>query len=161
MKPVKLLILIIMLNGCVSVDLGPKKPTPALGIKAEPPHSPFVKVTAENVDAIWRNPKNGNAISYLSDCNDASDPSLSAIEQGVLSGLYPYTYWSQKEITYQWRGARRVQVKGQVDGVATLVDLLVFKRNNCIYVISYSGIEPAHTEDFSQFETFLQRFRAP
>ncbi len=78
-----------------------------------------------------------------------------------MSGLYPYSYQSQKDLVFQGRAARRVQVKGVVDGVPSIVDLLIFKRNNCIYILNYVGLEQYHGADEKQFEGFLERFQAP
>lgn len=161
MKAALCCILILMLGGCVSIDLGPKHPEHAAGVKFTPPPPPFIKAEGTNVDSIWRNPKNGNAISFLSDCGDTSDPSLKSIEQGVLSGLYPYTYTTQRDIYYEGRAGRRIQVQGTVDGVPSLVDLLIFKRNNCIYILTYVGLEQHHPSDQIRYEEFIERFHAP
>ena len=161
MKSALFCFLMVACTSCVSVELGPKHPARAVGVRYTPPPKPFTKASADNVDEIWRNSKNGNAISFLSECNDPADPSLHGIEQGVLSGLYPYTYIAQDDITYESRAARRVQVKGIVDGVPSLVDLLVFKRNNCIYILSYVGLEQQHKRDQKSFEDFISGFHAP
>src|ERR1700722_6628503 len=107
MKASKYCIMILGLCGCVSVSVATKKAVHATGVQFTPPEAPFEKATADNVDEIWRNPKNGNAISFLSDCGDDSDPSLPSIEAGVLSGLYPYSYQSQSDATFEGRAARR------------------------------------------------------
>jgi hypothetical protein len=151
----------VVSTGCVSVSLGPPHPTHSSGVRFTAPPKPFEKSSAENVDEIWRDPKNGNAISYLSECNDPADPTLHAIEQGVLSGLYPYTYISQEDTTYEGRAARRALVKGVVDGVPSLVDLLIFKRNNCLYILSYVGLEQHHHQQQKAFEDFIAGFHAP
>jgi len=157
----KISIAAFCLTGCISVSLSGDKHEKANGVKLQAPAAPFEKAKGDNVDEIWRNPKNGNAISYLSDCSDQSDPSLLSIEQGVLSGLNPYSYESQTELTFDGRGARKSRVKGTVDGVASVVDLLVFKRNNCIYILSYVGLQQKHSEDQQRFDTFMERFHAP
>lgn len=161
MKSALFSILIFVVTGCVSVALGPGKPSRSTGIRYNAPAKPFVKASADNVDEIWRNPSNGNAISFLSECNDPSDPTLHSIEQGVLSGLYPYSYTSQADTTFDGRAARQVQVKGIVDGVPSLVDLLIFKRNNCLYILSYVGLEKDHHRDRKAFEDFTSGFHAP
>jgi hypothetical protein len=154
-------IMMFTLTGCISVSLAPPKPTTSKGVKFDPPPAPFQKASAENVDAIFRNTKNGNAISFVSDCSDTTDPALTSIEQGVLMGLTPYTYESQTDTKFDGRSARRVKVKGTVDGVASTVDLLIFKRNSCIYILSYAGLEQHHAANQREFEAFLERFHAP
>jgi hypothetical protein len=161
MKSALLGILLFTCTSCVSVALGPGAPQRASGVRFSAPAKPFEKASAEHVDGTWRDSANGNAISYLSECNDPSDPTLHAIEQGVLSGLYPYSYVTQADTTYEGRAARRVQVKGIVDGVPSLVDLLIFKRNNCLYILSYVGLEQHHQRNQKAFEDFISGFHAP
>lgn len=161
MKAALIVIMFTVLSGCVSVELGSNKTQKAVGVKLSAPTAPFQKSTGDNVDAIWRNAGNANAISFISDCGDTSDPSLQSIEQGVLSGLYPYSYQSQKDLQFEGRAARRIQVEGQVDGVKSTVELLIFKRNSCIYILSYVGLAQHHSENQQQFEDFIQGFHAP
>jgi hypothetical protein len=61
----------------------------------------------------------------------------------------------------QEREGRRVHAAGKVDGVPTEIDLLAFKRNHCIYILSYVGVKKAFTEDRSAFTKFIEGFRAP
>ena len=161
MRAAQLFLMTIILGGCVSVHIAPPKAERSTGVKFEAPASPFTKAAADNVDGIWRNTKNGNAISYLSDCSDTSDPPLTSIEQGVLTGLNPYTYVAQKETKFEGRAARRSTVKGQVDGIPSIVDLLIFKRNNCIYILSYAGLEQHHETNKKSFDEFISRFKTP
>ena len=100
-------------------------------------------------------------ISYLTDCHDDSDPALDFIVQGALSGLSGLQYERKESPTVQGREARRVVASGKVDGVPSKIDLLAFKRDNCIYIISYVGVEKSFAENHSQFEKFMEGFRAP
>ena len=148
--------------GCVTVNLGGAKGGKrAAGVVFVPPPAPFEKEARDDVDAAWKNSRNGNVISYLSDCKDPSDPGLDTITSGVLSGLNDLRYDSQKDLTFQGRGARRSVASGRVDGVPTRIDLLVFKRNQCIYIIDLIGVEANVAQNASDFEHFLSEFRAP
>lgn len=161
MESTRYCILVFILCSCVSVSVATKKSVHATGVSYGAPALPFERTSGDNVDAIWRNPKNGNAISYLSDCGDDSDPPLPSIESGVLSGLFPYTYQSQSDQKFEGRAARRVQVTGHVDGVPSVVDLLIFKKNSCIFILSYVGTEQYHAADMQRFDKFISRFHAP
>ena len=151
-----------LLVGCVTVNLGgPKGGKRASGVTFIAPPAPFEKDGRDDVDAAWKNGRNGNVISYLSDCKDPSDPTLDTIISGVLSGLNDLHFESQRDLTFGGRGARRSLATGKVDGVPTKIDLLVFKRNQCIYVLNYIGVLPAFGENTREFERFLAEFRAP
>ena len=154
--------LMLSCAGCVTVNLGGagggKR---ASGVAYVAPVPPFEKDARDDVDAAWKNQKNGNVISFLSDCKDPSDPPLDHITSGVLSGLADLHYESQTDLTFQSRGARRSVATGKVDGVPTRIDMLVFKRNQCIYILNYVGVQSVFDQNTREFENFLRGFRAP
>lgn len=160
----KILILLFasFLTGCLTVKLGKDGAGKrAEGVKFNEPAAPFQKDAKEDVDGAWQNPKNGNVISFLSDCGDKSDPPLDHIVQGTLSGLNDLKIESEESPMYQGRGARRVLASGKVDGVPSQIDLMVFKRNTCIYILSYVGVQKSFPENRQAFQGFLDGFTAP
>lgn len=153
---------IFLLGGCVTVKLDTAgKGKRAEGVAYKDPAKPFVEEKRNDVDAAWKNPKNGNVISYLSDCKDPSDPPLDQIVQGILSGLSDLKVESTESPMIQGREARHILATGKVDGVASGIELVVFKRNMCIYMISYVGVKKALGENRAEFKSFLEGFQAP
>lgn len=149
-------------TGCVTVNLGDgSKGQKAKGVEYMEPAAPFVKEARDTVDAAWKNAKNGNVISYLSDCKDPSDPPLDHIVQGVLAGLNDVKVESTESPMIQGREARHVVAFGKVDGVPTGTELVVFKRNFCIYILSYVGVQKFFPENRAAFTQFTSGFRAP
>lgn len=148
--------------GCVSVNLGPDNTAKrAVGVKVTDPTAPFSREARTDVDGAWKNGKTGNLISYLTDCQDSTDPSLDSIVQGAVMGLSDLKIESSDSPTIQGRESRHVIASGKVDGVPSKIDLLAFKRNHCIYILSYVGVQKAFDLDHSQFGKFIQDFRAP
>lgn len=151
-----------LLSACVTVNLGGsgtgKK---AQGVQFHDPAAPFRRDNRDDVDAAWKNPNNGNVISFLSDCKDPTDPPLDQIVRGVLGGLSDLHYESTEMPTFQGREARRVLASGKVDGVPSQIDLLAVKRNTCIYLLSYVGVRKSFLENRDEFERFVQGFKAP
>ncbi len=146
---------------CVTVKVGGPESKRATGVTAKAPGSPFIVDDAVGVDASWKNPTNGNAISYLTDCQDPSDPPLDGIVQGVLTGLSDLKTEATGSPTIQGREGRRVLASGKVDGVPSQIDLLVFKRNQCIYVLTYAGVLSVFDKNRRDFNQFIEEFRAP
>lgn len=156
------LLFVFALTSCVSVNIGPSGTTKrASGVEFNEPAKPFSKKSVEDVDAAWKNESNGNSISYVSDCKDATDPSLDQITGGLLGGLSGVKRESDETVTVQGREGKRVLATGKVDGVPTHIDLLVFKRNQCIYILSYVGVSKAFAVDRGAFNKFVEGFRAP
>jgi hypothetical protein len=153
---------VLILTSCVNVSLGPSDTTNhASGVTLREPAKPFEKEDRKDVDAAWKNSRNGNVISYLSDCKDPSDPPLDSIIQGVTMGVSELQFESREAVIYQGREGRRVRASGRVDGVPTGMEMMVFKRNHCIYILSYVGVKTAFASDRDQFQKFLDGFKVP
>lgn len=151
----------LFLTSCVSVSLGSHEIKRATGVSFSEPSTPFTKQSRKDVDGAWKNSRNGNMISYLSDCQDESDPALDYIVQGALTGVSELKFDKRDDLTIQGREGRRVLARGKVDGVPSAMDLLVFKRDNCIYILSYVGVQSAFGDNREQFNRFVEGFRAP
>lgn len=146
---------------CVSVSLSKPKHKRAEGVQYSEPGSPFSKQSRDDVDAAWKNGNNGNLMSYLTDCSDESDPSLENVLNGTLEGLSDLRIDSKTSPMVQGREGRRVVAAGKVDGVPTKIDLLLFKRDSCIYILTYVGVEKNFEVDHDKFNKFASGFRAP
>src|SRR5687767_3954464 len=93
------------ITGCVSVSIGGNEPKRAQDVRFTAPPQPFQQEDRADVDMSWRHRDNGNAISFLSDCQDATDPDLDTIANGVFSGLNDLTYTSRDTLEYRKREA--------------------------------------------------------
>lgn len=155
------MILLLATSGCVSVGISQSDIKRAQGVQVAAPSRPFQEIKQEDVDRSWRNPKNGNTISYLSDCENPYDPSLEAIEYGIVSGLSEINKVSTREEFFNDRASRQSIFKTKVDGISSQVNLIVFKKNGCIFVISFTAVEKFYDLDAPQFDKFLNGFRAP
>ncbi len=154
--------LLLPLGGCVTVKMGSEGAgKKAEGVSFTEPKRPFAREDRKEVDAAWKNPNNGNLLSYVSDCADPTDPTLDQITGGILTGLAELKVESEESPTVQGRAAKRVHAQGKVDGVPSEIDLLVFKRNHCIYVLTYLGVKKSFAEDRPAFGRFIEGFRAP
>lgn len=156
-----LILVSLVLPACVSVSLGQRQVKRAAGVSFSEPTKPFARDSRSDVDGAWKNPKNGNLISFLTDCQDESDPSLDSIVQGTLTGVSALKFEKTDSPTVQGREGRRTLASGKVDGVPTQVDLLVFKRDSCIYILSYVGVQSSFAENHAQFDRFISGFKAP
>ncbi|MES2854684.1 MAG: hypothetical protein V4692_02420, partial [Bdellovibrionota bacterium] len=74
-------------SGCVSVKLDTKTATKARDVKFQEPAAPFQELTNPAADKAWQNKDNGNTISYLSTCNEQSDPALEMVAREMTGDL--------------------------------------------------------------------------
>lgn len=145
---------------CVSVKIPTSTGTRATGVKAEPPPAPYEEIKGSSADKAWLSSKTGNTISYLSDCN-AGDPTLQQLETESLMGLTKLKVLESKTTTFNGREALSTQAQGEVDGVSVKTELIVFKKNNCNYTLSYGGLLKNFDKERTAFAKFLEGFRAP
>ena len=152
---------VFLLSGCLSLNIGPAKPKKSDSVKYVAPPSPFRDFESTNADHAWVNKRNGNSISFLSVCHDPADPSLEMATQDLFNDLSNTQVLKTEHLSFSSREALRSEVKGEIDGVPTQISALVFKKNDCIYTLSYVGVVKAYPEDHIRFETFLSSFEAP
>ena len=156
-----LVYLFLQMLGCVSVNVGGKKAKKASLIQLEKPSPHFTEIKKEHADRYWRSDLTGNSISFLSECDTPGDPSLNQVLDGLKQGLIDSELVKREELTYNQRAAVKAEIKGFVDGVESIVETLIFKKNNCLYLITYISVPETFETERAIFNQFLQGFRAP
>ena len=151
----------ILVSGCVSVSLDRSEVRRSDAYKFAVPPSPFRAHQAPQVDHAWKNAQSGSIISVVSECAPNFDPSLQILRDDVVRSLTSLEVKAEKNLTFQGREALRTLVHGRVDGVDSAVDLLVFKKNGCSYILNLIGGPQTITPDLPRFEAFLSRFEVP
>jgi len=146
---------------CVSVNLAKTDVKRAEGVRFAPPNGSFEEFESDLVDKGWRHKSNGNAISFVSDCQNQYDPTLKNIEAGVIGAITDKKKVSSHLKSFNGRESLQSVYDGKVDGIPTTVELVTFKKNGCIYVISYVAVKTNYEEDLEQFRLFLNGFEAP
>ena len=147
-------------NGCVSVEVEEPKADKAENVKYQNPKG-YESFENAPLDQAWKNNKNGNSISFLSECGNSNDPTLEKIREGILSNLGNTKIISETSLKFNGRNALNSTVSSSIDGVDTKSEILIFKKNSCIYVITYVALDPSFDEDLEVFQKFLLEFKAP
>lgn len=150
-----------LLLSCVSVNLGRKTVQKSSDYTYSEPSRPFELAPNELVDRAWRDTNTGNTISIVSDCPNQDDPTLESISAGVTSGIKQLKIIKEEKTTFNQREALRSEIEGQIDGLATQMDIVTFKKNGCIYVLTYLGVQQHFQLGRTTFEKFLNGFRVP
>lgn len=149
------------LASCVTVNLGGQKTTTAQGVSYTQPKKPFEEIKLKDADQAWQNNDNGSTISFLSTCNDPADPALLAARSDFLASLTGLKIISETESEFNGREALSTVAEGRVDGVLTRVELMLFKKNNCLYTLSFVALEKNFNENHAAYGEFVQSFKAP
>lgn len=149
------------LAACVTVNIGGSKVERSKGVRVTLPAAPYEEIENTRADGAWKNPSNGNSISYLSTCNDPADPSLETATTELFSDLKNLVIKRQATTEFNGREALDSEVEGKIEGILTRVRSVVFKKNGCLYTLSHVGVAKTFDEDKSKFDQFLAGFEAP
>lgn len=152
----------ILLNACVTVKLDKGEEelkTKASNYSFNIPNNSFSKQTSKDLDHLWINSKNGNSISILSTCDASSEQSLKQIQRDILTRLDEWKILNTSFVDFNKRKALRTLVTSNMDGYDTSLDIVVFKKSNCVYVLNYVANTKAFKENKQQYNNFLAHFR--
>lgn len=152
---------LLFLAGCVSVNIGPKGPEKSKNVVFTPPPAPYTPIKGMHADGAWQNKANGNSISYLSTCNEQTDPSLDTATEDLISAFGETKQLSQKKLEFDGRDALDTEAEARVEGVPTKIRALVFKKNGCLYTLTLIGVAKTFEKGEAPFNDFVKGFQAP
>lgn len=147
-------------SSCLSVSLS-SKVRKSEDVRFVSPGGAFEQIKSPGADQAWQDKNIGNSISFQSSCNDPADPSIENIEKDILNNLESAKIGSTQQAFFEGRESRKTQAEGTVDGIATKIEILTFKKNSCLYSISYVSITKNFEQDHAIFDKFLEGFKAP
>lgn len=94
----------------------------------------------ENVQVAWFNDHLAAAIEIHAQCDDQGDSSLDQYTDHL---RIDWTHWdveAQTKETFLGRAALRTVVEARMDGVPMMLELLVAKKNGCLFDLRYFSI---------------------
>jgi len=148
------------LSNCVSVNLPSSSGSPAKDVKFDAPASPFEDMKVKTADKAWISKNTGNTISFLSDCNSSSDPTLQQLQSESLAVLDNLKVLDSKDSDFNGRESNSTFAQGEVDGVPVKTEILVFKKNGCNFTLSYGGVLSRFEAEKKFFDKFKESFKA-
>ncbi len=158
-SPTKTLIaLVLLLAGCVSLSLPKTTDTKSTDAAFTPPQNPFIEISQDHLDRAWRNPKNGNTISYYSECPEDGGPSLENIQRGLVQSVNGGRILARDRIKISGEDALKAVVQGTFEGVASRIEMVLFKKENCNYILTYIGVVDHFKTNHPAFEAFVKSF---
>lgn len=151
----------ILLAHCVSVSLPNKDLQPASGVSLREPLSPFHRHDLASVDAAWKNSQTGALISYISECGEDHRPAILKVREDVLRVLTEREVKNDVNLTYLGAQANRSITQGRLEGNIATVELLIFNKDNCNFILSLVTTPDHYLKDAPHFENFTRGFQTP
>lgn len=150
---------LIALNSCVSVKLGENFQSSAKkNFTFTEPNQPFVKVDLDQADEAWQSSKTGNNISIFTDCRPNSS-SLKSLRSSLFGGVEDLIVNEEKTLTFNNREALQSVITGKMEGVPVKINILIFKKNECVYNITYVALTERYEKEIPIFKKFLEGFK--
>ena len=151
----------LLTGACVSVNLGQGKAERSKGVQYTAPGGDFKPLSDTRADGAWQSKSTGNSVSYHSICNDPADPTLEIVSRELFSEMTDLKTIRSATTTFNGREALDMEIEGKVEGVPTRIHSMVFKRNDCIYTLTYIGLPKNYDGERANFANFLRSFQAP
>jgi hypothetical protein len=115
---------------------------------------------ADNDLAFVERGDTGRVMATNSTCKDHDDPSLPVLTKHLLMGFTERQDLGQRSFTLDGREALRSRYVAKLDGVPVSLELVVLKKDNCVFDFSY--VAPVGTADarMADFESLFAGFHA-
>ncbi|MCY1040628.1 hypothetical protein OV208_04775 [Corallococcus sp. bb12-1] len=115
---------------------------------------------ADNDLAFVERGETGRVIATNATCRDHDDPSLSVLTKHLLMGFTERQDLGQRTFTLDGREALRSRYVAKLDGVPVSLELVVLKKDNCVFDFSY--VSPVGQADarMADFESLVSGFQS-
>ncbi|RKH03146.1 hypothetical protein D7V97_26910 [Corallococcus sp. CA053C] len=102
----------------------------------------------------------GRVLATNSTCKDHDDPSLPVLTKHLLMGFTERQDLGQRTFTLDGREALRSRYVAKLDGVPVSLELVVVKKDNCVFDFSY--VAPVGTAEarMADFDSLVSGFHA-
>jgi lipopolysaccharide export LptBFGC system permease protein LptF len=152
--------ILVALTSCVSVKIPFAPVSKAEKAVAQKPNANFKALASSTADEAWISQKTGNTISYLSECKKADEK----IEDVALETTEAIDKAKILKVTKGQIDSHRtseVLVLGKIENRNVKMALAVFRDRDCIFSLTYGGLEENFDEEYNDFQIFKNGFKIP
>jgi hypothetical protein len=118
------------------------------------------RVFVEGNDLAFSEPDTGRALSVNSTCEGHDDPPLPVLTRHLLMGFTERQEVSQQLMSLDGREALRSRHSAKLDGVPVELDLVVLKKDGCVFDFTYVAPPGQAEARMGDFDTLLAGFHA-
>lgn len=113
------------------------------------------------VQVAWVRPDIAGAIELRAQCEEQGDSSLQQYTDHLRIDWTVWTVVEQRDERLLGRAALRTIVDAEIDGVRRRNELLVVKKNGCLFDLRYSASPSGFSAGRPAFEAVVAGFRYP
>lgn len=129
-----------------------------LSYRVGPVPATWESIAIPENDVAWHDRATDGVIHVDHSCAQDQDVPLPSLVQHLLIGFTNREVVSEETIPFDSREARHVVVRAQLDGVATLLELYVMKKDGCVYDLGYVALPGRFEQGQANFTAFARGF---
>jgi len=156
-----ILVLWALASGCSHPELRGgvfSKPNVRYRIGELPP--PWHRVSLHDNDIAWTLPDDGHSIAVNSTCQSYEDAPLPVLTRHLLVGFTDPQLLGQQTAMLDGREALHSRCQAKLDGVPVELQMVVMKKNGCVYDFMYVSPAGRFDERSGDFERMMQQFKS-
>jgi hypothetical protein len=115
----------------------------------------------KGVQVAWIEPRSAGVIEIHGQCDEQGDSALHQYTDHLRIDWTDWTVVEQREETLVGRTALRTVVTGKLDGVARSSEILVLKKDGCLFDLRYSTRPDSFERGRGDFDRVVRGFRFP
>ncbi len=148
------LLLLPTLTGC-----GGARARPDGGYRVQGVPAPWRQLEVEDNDLAYFIDATGHTMALNATCEGHDDPPLDVLTRHLLMGFTERALREQARVQVQGREALRSRYGAKLDGVPVELELLVLKKDGCVYDFSYIAPPALFAQHLPDFEALVAGFR--
>lgn len=123
------------------------------------PGAGWERLKLADANAAWRNSAHRASLLVNSHCVGVEDASLRVLSRHLWMGMEEAEVLAEREQTIAGRAALETSVRGTLDGVPRQLQLLVLKKDGCVYDLVLEGHPDAFARSLPDFERLRDSWR--
>ncbi len=123
------------------------------------PGTGWEEVRLEDNDLAWTSAATGHTLALNSTCEGHDDPPLDVLTRHLLFGFTDDVTVASGKLVMDGRDALRTRFTAKLDGVPVELDLVVLKKDDCVYDFSLVAPVGRGDEKRADFQKVLEGFK--
>jgi hypothetical protein len=119
------------------------------------------RIGLRDADLAYVHRVDGSTLLINSNCTKTEDVPLLALTFHLLIGLTEQNILGHNTLQISGREALETTVEAKIDGVKRKMQILVFKKNSCVYDIVLSSLPEKFEENLVAYQSAVKGFDVP
>lgn len=129
-----------------------------LSYRFGPVPSTWDRIEIPGNDVAWHDRTSDGVIHVDHACAADQDVPLASLVQHLLIGFTDREFTTEETVPFDAREARHVTGHARLDGVSTMFELYVMKKDGCVYDLGYVALPARFALGASAFAEFVHGF---